>query len=95
MKPVVAAALALHDSDNVATALRPIAAGEQIQVRHGDRLVTVTVCDAIALCHKFAISPISRDATVHKYRESIGKALVDIRIGAHVHVHNLVSKRAS
>lgn len=95
MKQVVAAALALHESDNVATALRPIAAGERICVRHGERLFAVTVGDAIALCHKFAILPIAKDATVHKYGESIGRAVHDIEIGAHVHVHNLVSKRAN
>jgi len=88
-------ALALHDDDSVATALRPLGAGETVTVRHGQRTVEVSLLDAIPLCHKFALTSVAKGETVRKYGESIGRATREIDIGMHVHIHNLVSTRAS
>jgi (2R)-sulfolactate sulfo-lyase subunit alpha len=48
---------------------------------------------AIPIGHKVALTDIKKGATVWKYGEDIGKAVVDIGKGEHVHVHNLKTKR--
>ena len=88
------AALMLHPDDDVAVALRDIAAGETIAVRGGGTQHDVRVREAIALGHKFAVRPIAAGAAIRKYGERIGTATAGIEPGTHVHVHNLASARA-
>src|SRR5690349_1121161 len=71
--------------DDVAVALRDLAAQETIAV--GDRSVLVTA--AIPRGHKLAIRPVSAGQVVRKYGWPIGRATADIAVGAHVHSHNL------
>jgi len=71
--------------DDVAVALRDLAAQEAIAV--GDRSVLVTA--AIPRGHKLAIRPVSAGQVVRKYGWPIGKATADIAVGSHVHSHNL------
>ncbi|GFE78742.1 altronate hydrolase [Steroidobacter agaridevorans] len=71
--------------DDVAVALRDLAAQETIAV--GDRSVLVTV--AIPRGHKLAIRPVSAGQVVRKYGWPIGRATADIAVGSHVHSHNL------
>lgn len=82
-------ALVLDPADNVAVATTELAAGDRIEL--GDR--TVPVREPIAMGHKFAIDPIQDGAQVHKYGETIGIAIREIPLGAHVHVHNVLSAR--
>lgn len=49
--------------------------------------------DAAPIGHKIALSDISEGATIIKYGEDIGRAIADIPVGAHVHVHNIKTKR--
>lgn len=88
------AALMLHPDDDVAVALRDIAAGETVAVRGGGTQQDVRVRVAIALGHKFAVRPIATGAPIRKYGERIGTATAGIEAGMHVHVHNLASARA-
>jgi len=90
----LADALQLHAGDNVATALRALAAGEAARVGGGGHDLQVGLSQAIPLCHKFALVAIAAGAVVTKYGEPIGRATRDIAPGEHVHVHNLVSARA-
>jgi altronate hydrolase len=71
--------------DDVAVALRDLAAQETIAV--GDRSVLVTA--AIPRGHKLAIRPVSAGQVVRKYGWPIGRATADIAVGSHVHSHNL------
>lgn len=71
--------------DDVAVALRDLAAQETISV--GERSILVT--DPIPRGHKLAIRPITAGQAVRKYGWPIGRATADIAIGAHVHSHNL------
>jgi hypothetical protein len=87
-------ALVLHADDDVAVALRDLAAGEAVVVNDGGVLATLTLRDATPLGHKFALHPIGAGAAIRKYGERIGTASSDIAAGAHVHVHNLASARA-
>lgn len=84
-----ARAIVLDARDNVAVATDALAPGEAIDL--GDAAVSLT--EAIPVGHKFATAPIAVDAHVYKYGEVIGVAIAAIPVGAHVHVHNVLSAR--
>jgi altronate dehydratase small subunit len=86
-------AIVLDQADGVATALRPLEAGETVQVRHPGRIVELTVSEAIPLCHKVAVADLEPGEPLRKYGEVIGEASAPIRRGGWVHVHNLRSLR--
>jgi altronate hydrolase len=73
--------------DHVATALRALAAGEQLVV---DGL-PVTLRDDIPHGHKFAVAPRAPDEPVLKFGFPIGVATQPIRPGDHVHTHNVAT----
>ncbi len=75
----------IHEDDNVAVALRPIAAGETLTVG----AYQVTTLEEIPQGHKFALKPVLKDQEVVKYGFRIGYAKEDIAAGGWVHVHNL------
>lgn len=52
-----------------------------------------TIASDIPFGHKFAIRPIPKGAQVTKYGFSIGTAIVDIKPGEYVHIHNIESNR--
>lgn len=79
----------LHPSDNVGTAVADLATGDRVDV--GGTLVAVS--EAVPFGHKVALTPIKAGETILKYGESIGLALVEIRQGGCVHVHNVESQR--
>ncbi len=89
-----AAALVLHASDDVATALRDLAAGERIWVQGPHQRVELQLAEAIPLCHKLALHRLTPGQPVRKYGEIIGVASQTTLAGAHVHIHNLRSTRA-
>jgi altronate dehydratase small subunit len=78
-------------TDNVATVLRDVDAGEVVDVAVGDETRTVEVTTDIAFGHKLAIERIATGETVRKYGTSIGNATEDIAPGSWVHVHNVES----
>lgn len=86
-------AVMLTEADNVATALREIAEGEEARVRVGERTFLIQVRQGIAFGHKLAITDIRRGDAVRKYGEVIGRATLDIPAGAHAHIHNVESLR--
>lgn len=77
--------------DDVATALKRLQQGTEIQVENG-KPPLVLVQD-IPFGHKFALRDLPARAQVHKYGQVIGRATQAIRAGEHVHVHNLESLR--
>jgi altronate dehydratase len=87
-------ALAIHSDDDVAVALRDLAAGEAVDVRQGGAIRRITICEGIPLGHKLALHAVSVGAPIRKYGECIGVATADIAAGAHVHIHNMASRRA-
>lgn len=75
----------IHPNDNVAVALQPLAAGEEIRV--GEQ--TLTTLEAIPQGHKIALSPIAEGAPIIKYGTPIGRAKTAIPAGAWAHTHNV------
>lgn len=82
-------AIALHDEDGVATAIRALKAGSTAVVRRPGGSLTIAVHDDIPLCHKIAISVLAAGSAVLKHGQIIGRAVGRIDPGQHVHVHNL------
>ena len=71
----------IHPDDNVAVALRPIAAGTVF--------AGVTATADIPQGHKMALAPLAANDQVIKYGFSIGHATAEIAPGAWVHTHNM------
>jgi altronate dehydratase small subunit len=87
-------ALIMDEKDNVAVAIRELAAGETLRIvaPDGSERVVTTV-EPIEFGHKFAAADIPEGAQVIKYGERIGRATQDINAGQHAHVHNITSQR--
>lgn len=81
--------MVMNSGDNVAVCLQELAAGEELSLHNEGVEMRLKTVDPIPLGHKIAIAKIEKDRPIIKYGEVIGKALVDIRIGQHVHVHNV------
>ena len=82
-------AIWLNAKDNVATALEPMKAGEEVEVSLGDENLSVQLQEDIPLAHKFALTDVAEGEPVYKYGMPIGGATQAIRKGEHVHDHNL------
>jgi hypothetical protein len=79
----------IHPSDNVATLLDDVKAGDEVSVIGGAG--AIQSLDAAGVGHKLALCAIERGAAVVKFGISIGHATAAIRAGAWVHLHNLAS----
>ena len=90
---VPADAIRLTPHDTVATVLRPVAAGERVRVRCDTEVEALIATEAVPLCHKIGLVAHRAGEPVRKYGEVIGEATVPIASGAHVHVHNMRSRR--
>lgn len=88
-------AIIMDENDNVATALAGLDAGDKVEVISVKREVVkhVTVNNALPLGHKIASAHIPKEGRVVKYGSTIGKAVRDISVGDHVHIHNVSSDR--
>lgn len=91
--PVVDAVI-IDGADHVATALRPLSAGEPVCVGGPNGTSTIIAVDDIPLCHKIAVRVVKLGDAVSKYGEFIGDATRDIELGEHVHIHNIESRAA-
>jgi altronate hydrolase len=83
-------AILLDSSDNVATALVDLAAGQSVALEQA----TVAIATDIPRGHKFALRAIAEGEPVIKYGQPIGRATAAITPGEHVHTHNCASQRA-
>jgi (2R)-sulfolactate sulfo-lyase subunit alpha len=72
-----------------------VKAGQELTgwVMEGDSTVRVKALNDIPIGHKLATQTIKSGDTVIKYGHDIGKAVADIKVGEHCHVHNLKTKR--
>lgn len=82
-------AIVMKPLDNVATAVQVINPNMDVMVDLAGEKITITVTETIPFGHKFAIKPIEKGEIIRKYGESIGAAITTIKVGQHVHVHNI------
>ncbi|MBB4659580.1 UxaA family hydrolase [Parvularcula dongshanensis] len=84
---VAPAALRIHPDDSVAVALRPLSAGETVEVA-GQR---IALSQDVPQGHKIALRPHREGEPVTRYGHPIGRATAPIEFGEHVHSHNLAT----
>ena len=77
----------INSNDNVAVAVSAITKGKQLAIDD----IALTVCSDVDFGHKIALSNINKGEDVIKYGYSIGLATADIKVGEHVHSHNLAT----
>ncbi len=58
-----------------------------------DKLISMKALDPVPIGHKLAIKPLENNDTVIKYGVDVGRMVAAAAAGAHVHVHNLKTKR--
>jgi len=85
----MSAVLLVNENDNVVTCLKPLRAGDLLELESG----SLTVKEDVPSFHKMALFAISQGDLCYKYGQIIGRATRDIQPGEHVHVHNLESTR--
>ena len=87
-------AICIKETDNVATAVTALKAGQTASYLAEDGGMRDTLIkEDIPVFHKFALTEIPKDAPVIKYGEHIGFAKEHIVKGQYVHIHNVYSKR--
>ena len=88
-------ALMMNIEDNVATALEKLEGGVPAVVILPSQEVfkELTPVKDIPFGHKLAVKQIGKGDQVLKYGQVIGNATQDIKLGYHVHVHNVMSNR--
>lgn len=86
----------LHDpKDDVGVAVMDLEAGEEIQVAtlEGINVRQIKLVGNVPLGHKVAMTDLTAGQEVIEYKRVIGKAILPIAEGEHVHIHNLKSLR--
>jgi len=87
----------VHDKkDTVGVAVvEGIKSGQELTgwLMEDDSTVTVKAMNDIPIGHKVATSAVKSGDTIWKYGFDIGKAVADIKVGEHAHVHNIKTKR--
>jgi (2R)-sulfolactate sulfo-lyase subunit alpha len=87
----------VHDKkDTVGVAvIEGIKAGQELTgwVMEDDSTITVKALNDVPIGHKVATREIRKGDTIIKYGFDIGKAVSDIKLGEHAHVHNIKTKR--
>jgi (2R)-sulfolactate sulfo-lyase subunit alpha len=58
-----------------------------------DREIKVRAQNDIPIGHKLAVRELAANDTVLKYGVDIGRAVAQIKVGEHAHVHNIKTKR--
>lgn len=72
-----------------------IKAGEKLTgwIMDQDKTIEIKVTQDIPIGHKLATKPLAEGDTVIKYGVDIGRVVAPIPVGAHLHVHNVKTKR--
>ncbi len=86
----------LHEAaDDVGVAAMDLQAGEAVEAVTLDGVVVtqVKLAQDIPLGHKLAMRDLPAEKHVIEYGRPIGRAVAAIKLGEHVHVHNIKSLR--
>ena len=84
-------AILIHENDNVAVVIKPIADGETVTFKKNGVEQSVVACGNLPVYHKIAVVDIEQGQQVCKYNSVIGVATSKISAGMHAHSHNVVS----
>jgi altronate hydrolase len=91
--PLEEVAIRLHPRDEVAIAVKDLAAGTTLSMRAGsDGVGTVVLRQAVPSGHKIALRKMEVGMPVRRYGQVIGFASRAIAPGEHVHTHNLATQ---
>ncbi len=84
-----------EEADNVGVATVDIKAGETATGLYMDsqKKIKVKAQQDIPLGHKIALAKLKVNDSVIKYGHDIGRVVADIKVGEHVHIHNLKTRR--
>jgi (2R)-sulfolactate sulfo-lyase subunit alpha len=82
-------------ADSVGVATTDIKAGEKAKGLYMDSQepVEIKAVKDIPLGHKIALKAHGEGDAVIKYGHDIGRVVAPIKVGEHVHIHNLKTKR--
>ncbi len=86
----------LHEpDDDVGVAVVDLQPGSEVGAvtLEGQHLGTVKVIETVPLGHKIAMRDLPEGKGVIEYGRAIGKAVLPVTRGAHVHTHNLRTQR--
>ena len=86
-------AMIVEPKDNVIVAIEPIKKGDTVTYMCEGAEKTLTALEDITIYHKLAAWDIAKGEPISKYGEHIGLAARDIKMGEHVHCHNLKEHR--
>lgn len=85
--------LVIDSRDNVAVALQNLEKGDQCKIEIGSEVKEVILLEDIKFGHKVALKSMSKNESVLKYGEVIGKMDVDVKKGEWIHNHNMSCDR--
>lgn len=86
-------AICISDKDNVIVAIENIKEGEQVVYLIDEQKISFKASSNIKIYHKLANKEIKKGEYIIKYGEHIGIAGIDIKMGEHVHTHNVEDSR--
>lgn len=84
-------ALVLNQLDQVGVALEGFRVGDEAIYQINGQNFKVKIVKDVPIYHKFSLIDIEVGDHIRKYGQVIGRATQPIKIGEHVHEHNLVS----
>ena len=93
MKDFNIKALVISKNDNVATLLFNADKDSEIEIKGPSSEKKIVTCNKIPAGHKIALTDIKKGVNIIKYGEIIGIATENIKMGDHVHIHNVDSIR--
>lgn len=88
-------AIVINERDNVATLLTQFDSGQSVSLEIRGREEEIVLKSNVPAGHKFALDHIEAGEDVIKYGEAIGRALIRITRGEHVHTHNVASRKGN
>ena len=87
----------VHDEEDSVgvVVVEGVQAGNELTgwVMDQDKTIYTKVLNDVPIGHKIAIRALKPDDTVIKYGTDIGRAIAPIKVGEHLHVHNVKTKR--
>ena len=86
-------ALLISEKDSVGVTIEELKVGNVASYKVNDEVKKVSIIQDIPIYHKFAIVNVKAVDLVYKDVQVSGKATEDIKVGQHVHTHNIISIR--